>query len=73
MRWWFYALLLALPLVIGDNNARVGGDFMPVLAAGLVFATLAIGSMEAALGARRALRRHEAGATSLEGLRHRAA
>ncbi|HTV90821.1 MAG TPA: hypothetical protein VME41_17550 [Stellaceae bacterium] len=73
MRWWFYALLLAMPLVIGENNVRAGGEFLPVFAAAVVFAIMALGSMEAAILIRRALRRPQPGASLLEGLRHRTA
>jgi hypothetical protein len=72
MRWW-YVLLLALPMVIGGNNARAGGEFLPVFIAGLVFALTAISSMEAAVLTLRLLRRQRAGAPVLDGLSHNAA
>jgi hypothetical protein len=73
MRWWFYALLLAIPVVLGENNARAGGEFLPVLAAALFFAVMAVGAMEAMSVTRRALRRQQANATPLKRLRHHAA
>ena len=73
MRWWFYPLLLAMPVVIGENNALAGGAFLPVFAAAVGFALMAIGSLEAMIVVRRVLRRPPTMAAPLERLRHRAA
>jgi hypothetical protein len=72
MRWW-YALLLWLPMLSGVNNARSGGDFMPVFLAGLVFVLIAIGALEAMIFARRMLRRPQRGLPMLNGMSHHAA
>jgi hypothetical protein len=73
MRWLLYTLLLAMPVMAGENNTLAGGRFLPVFAAALVFALMAVGSMEAMIAVRRALRRQPAVADPLKRLRQRAA
>jgi hypothetical protein len=72
MRLW-YLLLLALPVMIGCNNFRAGGEFLPVFIAGLTFAMISIGSMEAVVFTHRVLRRQTADVPQLADLSHRAA
>jgi hypothetical protein len=73
MRWCFYALLLTMPVVLGENNMRAGGEVLPVFTAALIFAATAISAMEAMIVTRRLLRRHQADATPLKGWRQHAA
>lgn len=70
---WCYLLLLALPVVIGGNNVRGGGDFLPVFAAGLSFAMMSIGSLEATIFVRGLFRRQRASVAAFDGLTHHAA
>jgi hypothetical protein len=72
---WSYMLLLALPVMIGCNNLLHGGEFLPVFLAGLIFALMSIGSLEAMILARRLLRRQQESIAMLDelSLSHRAA
>jgi hypothetical protein len=63
---WCYLLLLVIPIVIGENNVRSGGDFLPSFIAGSIFAMIAIGSMEGIIFSRRLLRRPRPSAPLLQ-------